>query len=87
MSFCYRFDHTQCSHLQGKDIMGFAPFGHGRRKCPGYVFSYIEVSIFLTILLQQFTFKPIGEVKDVERVHGLVTTPKDPLKYQIHPIC
>ena len=58
--------------------MGFAPFGHGRRKCPGYIFSYIEVSIFLTILLQQFTFKSVGEVKDVERVHGLVTTPKDP---------
>ena len=67
--------------------MGFAPFGHGRRKCPGYVFLYTEVGIFLAILLQQFTFKSIGEVKDVEKTHSFVTTPKDPLKYQIHPIC
>ncbi|XP_065889636.1 cytochrome P450 20A1-like [Dysidea avara] len=81
-----KFDHTQCSHLQGKDTMAFAPFGHGRRKCPGYVFSYVEVSVFLTILLQQFTIKPVGEAKDVGRVHGLVTTPKEPLKYHIHPI-
>jgi len=66
--------------------MAFAPFGHGRRKCPGYVFSYVEVSVFLTILLQQFTIKPVGEAKDVEKVHGLVTTPKEPLKYHIHPI-
>ena len=66
--------------------MAFAPFGHGRRKCPGYVFSYVEVSIFLTILLQQFVIKPVGEVEDVEKVHGLVTAPKDPLKYHIHPV-
>ena len=81
-----RFDYTQCSSLQGKDTMAFAPFGHGRRKCPGYVFSYIEVSTFLTILLQQFSIKPVGEAKDVEKVHGLVTTPKNPLKYRILPI-
>ena len=49
--------------------------------------TYIGVSVFLTILLQQFTFKSIGEVKDVEKTHSFVTTPKDPLKYQIHPIC
>ena len=66
--------------------MAFAPFGHGRRKCPGYVFSYVEVSVFLAILLQQFTIKPVGEAKEVESVYGLVTTPKEPLKYHIHPI-
>ena len=66
--------------------MAFGPFGYGRRKCPGYLFSYIEVSIFLTILLQQFVMKPVGEVKNVEKVHGLITTPKDPLKYHIHPV-
>ena len=66
--------------------MAFAPFGHGRRKCPGYMFAYVEVSIFLTILLQQFTIKPIGEAKNVERVYGMVTTPKEPLKCNIYPI-
>ena len=82
----YRFNRTQCSHLQGKDTLAFAPFGHGRCKCPAYLFMYIEVSIFLTILLQQFTLKPVEKLKDVEEVYGLVTAPRSPLKYYIHPI-
>ena len=63
--------------------MAFSPFGQGHRKCPGCVFANVEVSIFLTILLQQFVMKPVGEVKDVEKVYGLVTAPKNPLKYHI----
>ena len=39
--------------------------------------------MFLTILLQKFTIKPVGEAKDVEKVHGLVTTPKKALKCQV----
>ena len=79
----FRFDHTQCPHLQGKDLMAFVPFGHGRRRCPGYHFAYFEVGVFLTILLQKFTFKPVGEAKDVGKVYGLVTTPKEPLKFHV----
>ena len=78
-----RFDHTHCSHLQGKDLIAFAPFGHGRRKCPGYHFTYVEVGVFLTILLQKFTIEPVGEAKDVEKVYGLITIPKEPLKFYI----
>ncbi|XP_065889639.1 cytochrome P450 20A1-like isoform X3 [Dysidea avara] len=81
-----KFDHTQCSHLQGKDTMAFAPFGHGRRKCPGYSLTYIEVSVFLTILLQQFTIKPVGGAKEVGSVYGLITAPKEPLKCYVHSI-
>ena len=66
--------------------MGFSPFGYGRRKCPGYVFSYVEVSTFLTILLPQFIITPVGEAKDVEKVYGFVTSPKNTLKYNIHPV-
>lgn len=66
-------------------MMAFVPFGYGRRRCPGYHFAYVEVGVFLTILLQKFTFKPVGEAKDVERVHGLVTTPKQPLKFFVSP--
>ena len=65
--------------------MAFAPFGHGRRKCPGHLFSYIEASVFLTILLQRFIFEPVGGAKEAQRVHGfLLTTPKEPLKFHIH---
>jgi len=66
--------------------LAFSPFGFGQRKCPAYQFSYVEVSVFLTILLQQFTIKPVGEAKDVGRVHGLVTTPKEALKFQVDKI-
>ena len=79
----YRFDHTQCPHLQSNDLMAFIPFGHGRRRCPGYHFAYVEVSVILTILLQKFTFEPVGEAKVVGKVHGLVTTPKEPLKFHV----
>ena len=83
--FIVRFDPTHCAAggLQGKDTMAFAPFGHGRRKCPGYVFSYVEVGIFLTILLQQFRVKPVGGPKPLEQVHGLVTSPKETLSCYI----
>ena len=80
--FCqFRFDHTHCSYLHGKDMMAFVPFGYGRRRCPGSHFAYVEVSVYLTILLQKFTFKPVGKAKDVGKVDGLVTTPKEPLKF------
>ena len=46
----------------------------------------MEVGVFLTILLQKFTIKPIGEVKGVEKVYGMVTTPKKPLKCQVFVI-
>ena len=61
--------------------MAFVPFGYGHRRCPGYHFAYVEVSIILTILLQKFTFKSVGEAKEVGKVHGIVTTPETPLKF------
>ena len=63
--------------------MAFVPFGHGDRNCPGYHFAYVEVGIFLTILLQKFTFTPEGEAKEVGKVHDLITTPETPLKFFI----
>ena len=79
--YVYRFDHTQCPQLRGKDAMAFVPFGHGHRRCPGYHFAHVEVSIFLTILLQKFTFKPVGGAKEVGKIHGVITTPETPLKF------
>lgn len=63
--------------------MAFVPFGHGYHRCPGYQFAYVEVGIFLTILLQKFTFMPVEEAKEVRRVHGLITTPETPLKFYV----
>ena len=84
--FYFRFDpeHFGSCALQGKDAIAFSPFGMGRRKCPGYQFSYVEVTIFLTLLLQRFNLKPVSD-KGVGMVHGLVTSPNEPLYYTVHP--
>ena len=67
-------------------MLAFAPFGHGNRKCPGYLFTYVEVSIFLTILLQRFVIEPVEGEKEMERLHGYMTTiPRKPLKCFIYP--
>ena len=33
----------------------FVPFGFGKRICPGYIFSYIEVATFLAMLLRKYS--------------------------------
>lgn len=68
-------------------MLAFAPFGHGNRKCPGYLFAYIEVGVFLTFLLQRFVIEPVEGEEMVERIHGYLTTvPKEPLKCHVYPI-
>ena len=43
----------------GKRGNEFCPFGiHSRRKCPGYLFSYFEVTVFVAVLLQRYTHTP-----------------------------
>ena len=82
-----RFDPSQVATnaLQSKG-MGFSPFGIGRRKCPGYQFSYVEVGVFVTVLLQQFTLRPLeGEGVECGQVHGLVTAPDKQLHAYISP--
>ena len=55
----------------------FCPFGtNSPRKCPGYQFSYFEVTVFTSILLHRFNLVPV-EGQNVEQVHGLVTEPKE----------
>ena len=57
--------------------MAFQPFGFaGKRKCPGYRFSYAEAFVFLSVLIRRFKFTLVeGQV--VEPAYGLVTSPKD----------
>ncbi len=51
----------------GKRGNEFCPFGiHSRRKCPGYLFSYFEVAVFVAILLQRFV-----EADNVKCYHGM----------------
>ena len=66
--------------------MALSPFGVGRRKCPGYQFSYVEVGVFLTVLLQRFSLQPVeGEEVESGQTHGLVTSPDRDLRACIKP--
>jgi len=47
---------------------------------------HIEVGVFMTILLQQFTISPVGEARDVKKIYGLVTVPKEKLEFRIRLI-
>ena len=53
---CCRWDPDRFAATgpHGKRGNEFCPFGiHSRRKCPGYLFSYFEVAVFVAILLQR----------------------------------
>lgn len=80
-------EHCRPGFFQGRETLALSPFGIGRRKCPGYMFSYVEVGVFLTILLQQFTVQAVGTwaEEEVKKVHGLVTTPAKELRATILP--
>ena len=77
-SHLYRFDPERFSPTEShrRHPLAFVPFGFaGKRKCPGYLFSYIEVGAFLVILLRKYKVSMVTE-GPVEKVHGLVTSPK-----------
>ena len=79
MTFLNRFDPDRFSaeNTKKRDKFNFQPFGFaGKRICPGYRFTYIEVTVFLSVLCKAFKFNLVeGQV--VEPVYGLVTHPKD----------
>ncbi|XP_052251216.1 cytochrome P450 20A1-like [Dreissena polymorpha] len=68
-----RFD-PKSKHLHH---LSFVPFGFaGKRKCPGYKFSYVEATVLLVSVLRKFRVMIVdGQV--VEPVHGFVTHPSD----------
>ena len=64
---------------------GFEPFGFaGKRKCPGYRFAYVEMTIVLVTLLRKFKFELVeGQVVTPE--YGLVTKPKEEIWVTVSP--
>ena len=61
----------------------FRPFGipHVRR-CPANRFIYFVVSIYITVLLQRFTFLTVDE-QAPEMDYGIATSPKDEVYIQV----
>ncbi len=74
-----RFDPERFSNeeVKKRHPMAFQPFGFaGKRKCPGYRFSYAEVAVVLSVLLRRFKIHLVdGQI--VEPEHSLVTQPKE----------
>ena len=62
----------------------FVPFGFGKRICPGYIFSYIEVATFLAMLLRKYSVTMVSS-EPVEKMYGLVTSPKEEILFNLHP--
>ena len=58
----------------------YRPFGVSNyRRCPANQFTYMMVSIYVTIILHCFVLRP-DDGQDVEKVYGIATSPKsDPL--------
>ena len=76
---CRRFDPDRFAPNtpHAKRDLEFCPFGvPSRRKCPGYQFSYFEVSTIVPLLLHRFSLSMDGS-QCVERMYGLVTEPKE----------
>jgi len=60
----------------------YRPFGVGNiRRCPANQFTYLMISVFMTIVLHQFTLQTMGK-QDIEKVYGIATSPKNELLIQ-----
>ncbi|XP_025067438.1 cytochrome P450 2C50-like isoform X2 [Alligator sinensis] len=62
----------------------FMPFSAGKRACPGEGLAQMELFLFLTILLQNFTFKAATEDKDMDVVSLWMALEDKKLHYKFH---
>ncbi|XP_075197734.1 uncharacterized protein LOC142297393 [Anomaloglossus baeobatrachus] len=70
-------EHFLDSNGNFKKSEGFVPFSIGRRSCAGETLSKMELFLFFTTLLQNFTFKPtLGAKLDLTPALGSTNSPK-----------
>lgn len=69
-----RFAHGSTHAKRGHE---YRPFGVSNiRRCPANQFTYMMVSVYVTIILNCFILRPVDE-KHVKKVYGTATAPKD----------
>ena len=73
-------DHFAPGSRHAKRGFEYQPFGVSNiRRCPANQFTYMMISVFVTILVRAFTLQII-DGQDIEKVYGIATSPKnDPL--------
>lgn len=79
-----QFDPERFSpeNVKARHQFAFQPFGLPSRACPGSNFAFLELSIFLAILVRNFKWRLVdGQV--VESVHHLVTAPQEEIWAQV----
>lgn len=77
--------HFLDSEGQFRRRNAFFAFSAGKRQCPGEYLAHMEMFIFLTILLQTFTFSPPpGEEPSLKSIVGFTQAPL-PYKLCAHP--
>ncbi|VFQ76461.1 unnamed protein product [Cuscuta campestris] len=64
--------------IMGSDLR-LAPFGAGRRVCPGKAMGLATVQLWLAILLQNFKWEPVGPGVDLSEVLKMSMEMKNPL--------
>ncbi|NXN88102.1 CP2H1 protein, partial [Bombycilla garrulus] len=61
----------------------FLPFSTGKRVCAGEGLARMELFIFLTSILQNFTFKPVVDRKDIDIKPLITTLANMPQEYEV----
>ncbi|KAJ8024897.1 Cytochrome P450 20A1 [Holothuria leucospilota] len=69
-------------NVKGRHQFAFQPFGLPARRCPGFRFTYYELTVYLAILIRSFKWSLVeGQV--IKRKYGLATFPNTEIWAQI----
>lgn len=75
-----RFMHTEQST---SFFDAFMPFGDGNHKCIGYQFALAEVTVILSMLLNEFCFELVSPLKELLYSIGITMGPKTPIVVKV----
>ena len=72
--------------LSKKAGLAFSPFGFGVRKCPGYRFADVEMTLVALEILSKFKIEIDPKDRDVKPTYGFVTKPSKEISIKLRAI-